>query len=96
MSVTPNSKLIGRFQGSNGIFLETSLPRLEEVPDLLSENFQTLTYFGFEKQEFESIVINLKNAGLDRIVPVGQAFNMETIWDGMDLVRTLSRVIDLK
>ena len=96
VSVTPNNKLIGRFQGSNGIFLETSLPRLEEVPDLLSENFQTLTYFGFEKQELESIVINLKNAGLDRIVPVGQAFNMETIWDGMDLVRTLSRVIDLK
>lgn len=96
LEVATDSPLIGRFQGTNGIFLETSVKFLEDTVDLLGSNFQTLTYFGFTKDELKSIISNLKNEGLDRIVPIGQAFNMETIWDGMDLIRTLSRVIDLK
>lgn len=96
ISVPQTSGLIGSYQGSNGVFLESSVSSILDIPNMMGENFQTLTYFGFEKHQFESVIFNLKNQGLDRIVPIGQAFNMETIWDGMDLIRTLSRVIDLR
>ncbi len=96
LEVPQSSILIGSYQGSNGVFLESSILSVLDLPGIISEIFQTLTYFGFEKHEFEPVITNLRNQGLDRIVPIGQAFSMETIWDGMDLIRTLSRVIDLR
>jgi len=35
-------------------------------------------------------------SGIDRIVPVGKALDMDVTWDGYDIVRSLSRVIDVK
>jgi hypothetical protein len=33
--------------------------------------------------------------GIDRIVPVGEAMDIGSTWDGFDLIRTLSRVCDI-
>ena len=41
--------------------------------------------------------INKNNfKGVDRIVPIGQSLDMGLIWDGYDLIRTLSRVVEIK
>ena len=34
--------------------------------------------------------------GIDRIVPIGEALNIEIIWDGYDVIRSLSRIISLE
>ena len=31
--------------------------------------------------------------GVDRVVHLGQALEMDTVWDGRDLIEALSRVI---
>ena len=31
--------------------------------------------------------------GVDRVVPLGQALEMDTVWDGRDLIAALSRII---
>ena len=31
--------------------------------------------------------------GVDRVAPLGQALEMDTIWDGKDLIAGLSRMI---
>ena len=31
--------------------------------------------------------------GVDRVVPVGQALEMDTVWDGRDLIAELSRIV---
>ena len=36
---------------------------------------------------------NLK--GVDRIVPIGEALEIGLVWDGIDLRRSLSRIIDI-
>ena len=34
--------------------------------------------------------------GIDRLIPIGRALEFSEIWDGYDLIRNLSRIIDLK
>jgi hypothetical protein len=34
--------------------------------------------------------------GIDRIVPLGRSIEMNYLWDGYNLLRTLTRVIDIK
>ena len=34
--------------------------------------------------------------GIDRVVPFGQALNINLIWDGYDLTKILSREIEIR
>jgi hypothetical protein len=61
-----------------------------------ARNLQTVTYFGFEP---EILVTSIKESGflgIDRIVPFGAAFDMTPTWDGIDTIRSLSRVIEIR
>ena len=55
-----------------------------------------MTYFGVDKTELRDFVVNNRLSGIDRIVPIGKALDMDVIWDGYDIVRSLSRIIDVK
>ena len=58
--------------------------------------FQTLTYFGIDKKDLKNFVIKNKLDGIDRIVPVGQALDISFFWDGYDINKILTRVVDIK
>lgn len=34
--------------------------------------------------------------GIDRIIPLGRSMEMNYFWDGYNLLRTLTRIIDIK
>ena len=59
----------------------------------MSNDVQTLSYFGFTKTEMNSMIQEIGSDGIDRIVPIGQALNFDTFWDGYDLIRTLTRTV---
>jgi hypothetical protein len=46
--------------------------------------------------ELLNFVVKNRLSGIDRIVPVGKALEMDIIWDGYDIVRSLSRNIEVK
>ena len=56
---------------------------------------QTVCYSGFTKNEIREFILEIPLAGIDRIVPFGQALNFDTIWDGFDLKRVFMREITL-
>ena len=62
----------------------------------ITPKIQTLTYFGFKKNELEKFIYLNKPNGIDRIVPIGRALEFNEVWDGYDLVRNLSKLIDLR
>ena len=77
-----------------GIFFECEIRNLEEIINFSNRNLQTLTYFGFSKKELNNFF--KKNMhGIDRIIPIGQALNINLIWDGYDIIKILSREIDI-
>lgn len=83
-------------RGKCGYFYEYSAKSLHEIAHIINEKYQTLTYYGIENDELVTFVLNNKLFGIDRIVPIGSAMDISVIWDGYDLVRTLSRICDVK
>jgi hypothetical protein len=44
----------------------------------------------------KDFILKNKLQGIDRVVPVGQALDISFFWDGYDLNRILTRVVDIK
>lgn len=76
-----------------GTFTEVTISGLDNVTDFISRDVQTLGYFGFTSLEMLKMIEELKVDGIDRVVPIGSALTFDTIWDGYDLIRTLSRTV---
>ena len=77
-----------------GLFIETSIGKLAEINQFLPSNCQTLSYHGIEKHELEAFVSS-EQPQIDRIVPIGRTMDFSLIWDGYNLINSLSRVINL-
>jgi hypothetical protein len=71
------------------LLFQYRIAELEELRPFVSRRDQTMTYFGFDIRELETLASRLN--GLDRIVPVGQALNFSRFWDGYDLFQELTR-----
>ena len=84
--------LRGRF----GYFYEYDTDDINSIAHIINTKYQTLSYFGVDKSELIDYVFKNRLSGIDRIVPVGKALDMDVIWDGYDIVRSLSRIIDVK
>ena len=69
---------------------------MNSIAHIINTKYQTLTYFGFNKSDLLNFVFKNRLLGIDRIVPVGEALDIGVIWDGYDIVRSLSRIIDVK
>ncbi len=81
-------------RGSCGYFYEFDLLNRNDLLNVITEKFQTLTYFGVEASDLKTWVVQNGVRGIDRIVPIGKALNIDTVWDGYDIVGILSRIID--
>ena len=46
------------------------------------------------KKKYKDLKNNL--FGIDRVVPIGKALDMNLIWDGYDVINSLSRIITLE
>lgn len=82
-------------RGKFGYFYEYDTDDLGEAMAIVNEKYQTLTYFGVDKQQLLGLVLDHRVSGIDRIVPVGKALDIGVVWDGYDIIKTLSRVIDV-
>lgn len=76
-----------------GFFLEYAAPTLDALGDFVTPRVQTLSYLGFQPEELRRFVLENGLTGVDRIVPVGHTMDFALIWDGYDLIQTLSRKI---
>ncbi len=83
-------------QNRYGTFIEIRLDALGFLPQVLNPKVQSVTYFGFDKNELERLVTSANLKGIDRLVPIGHALDMDIRWDGYDLPIALSRVITIK
>ena len=87
---------IDKYRGSCGYFYEYTTEDLRGLSHIVNNSFQTLTYFGADREYLLDFVLDNGLSGIDRIVPVGQALDIGVIWDGYDIVKSLSRIVDLQ
>ena len=85
-------KNIEDYRCAGGLFVEYDMDSLDELATLVNAKYQTLAYYGFEKENFERFVRKQRLRGLDRIVPIGQTTTFALTWDGYDLIETFTRI----
>lgn len=81
--------------GRLGRFSESEFSKLSHALKALNNDEQTLTYTGFEKGYIKKTVME-SGVLLDRIVPIGSALDIGFIWDGIDVLQRLSRIVVFK
>jgi hypothetical protein len=79
-----------------GVFYECNIENLKNINYVVNRGLQTLTYFGFSKKFLQTFFETNNFNGIDRVVPFGQALNINLIWDGYDLTKILSREIEIR
>lgn len=92
-SIGFDSSLLVSHRGKAGFFFEYALKSRQELFDAVTEKFQTVTQFGIEGGALRQQIVEANLRGIDRIVPFGKAMDIGAVWDGCDLVRTLSRIV---
>lgn len=89
-------KNIDEFRCSSGYFSEYHASSLSEINKIVNRKYQTLSYYGISIEKLNEFVEFEKPIGIDRIVPIGKTSDFSLNWDGIDLIKTLSRVIEIK
>ncbi len=85
---------ISKHKCNMGYFFEYKAINLEEIIPVLGEKCQTVTLYGVDKERVIRLVKDNGVRGVDRIVKIGQALGISTVWDGYDLIACLSRIIE--
>ncbi len=82
-----------KYKYNSGFFFEKDISDFEEIANACDLKCQTITYYGFSKEEFASFLDKIRPLGVDRIVPIGKSMDFSLVWDGYDLIRQMSRKI---
>ena len=78
-----------------GLFWEAHLPTLSDLTPLLDQRSQTISSFGIPESVWADWV-QTEAPQIDRIVPLGQALEFDTIWDGHDLLRDFTKLVAIR
>lgn len=90
------SKNIDKYRSTSGYFNEFYAKSISELSKIVNRKYQTLSYYGISKEELTKFIKVEKLKGIDRIVPIGKTTDFSLIWDGFDLIKILSRIIEIK
>ena len=96
VSLNNLDKDIYKLRGKWGYFYEFNIDNLEELKKTVNTKFQTLSYYGLSKSYLENFFRNTNLEGIDRVVPIGQALDINLFWDGYDINKILTRIIDIR
>ena len=93
-NVNNDSDIIKYQKGLNGIFFQSQVKDIGQISSFVSKKTQTLTYFGYNKNDLINMIYKKSIIGIDRVVKIGSALNMNLFWDGYDLKSFLTRNIE--
>ncbi len=79
-----------------GYFYSVNIRSLNEIAEFLNTKIQTLSYFGLNENDLRSLVPIAKGRGIDRIVPIGKALDFDYVWDGYNLINTLTKALQIQ
>ena len=83
-------------RGVNGTFFQKNIPNINILKKFITKKCQTVSYFGFNKEQLKLFLLNNNLSGIDRMVPIGNALDINIVWDGFEVTKHLSRVISLE
>ena len=96
--IDPGSKTnqIENIRGINGTFFQKNINQIKDLKNFITKKCQTVSYFGFTKDQLKYFLLNNNLLGIDRVVPIGKASEIDIVWDGYETTKLLSRMISLE
>ena len=86
-------KNIDELRGKFGQFFEYKTENMKFLKRV-DKKYQTLSVYGINKDTIINKIISMRLCGIDRVVDIGNANSITLLWDGYDVVRSLSRIIN--
>lgn len=83
------------YKYNSGFFFECDISNLHDILPVSTERCQTLTYYGLTNDELTQFFIQSQPHGIDRAVPMGKSMDFTLVWDGYDLICSLSRRVSV-
>lgn len=83
------------YRYNSGFFYEYDARSLADLLPIATTRSQTVTYYGLTREEIVKFVNEFHPQGVDRFVPFGKSMDFTLVWDGYDLILTLSRIVFL-
>ncbi len=93
LSLTDLSAHQDECRGHFGTIHEYIVDDLSQIAQIVNERYQTLAVYGIQKKQVEELIVKCGLRGIDRVVAVGHTLDMDVIWDGYDVLSSLSRII---
>lgn len=78
-----------------GLLLQTRVAALTDLVPIVDLHVQTMSQYGFSREELTGFVRHINGRGLDRIVPLGAAMDFAPVWDGYDLLSEFTRAVTI-
>ena len=78
-----------------GFFIESQGNSMKDMKGIFSHYCQTVCVYGKDRGDIMDTLIKWRVSGVDRIVPVGHALDFSLVWDGFNLIESMSRQIDI-
>jgi Acyl-CoA reductase (LuxC) len=91
----PDVTRLTRLAG-DGFFIERRIDALADLVPLIQRDWQTIASLGVPAEDWRAMLASNRPHGLDRIVPFGQALAFGNVWDGVNLLTTLTRIISIE
>lgn len=76
-----------------GCFFEYMAQSLDEIVPILTKRCQTVAVLGVDREAVRKLVFYNGVRGVDRIVPLGDTMELSFIWDGFQMVESMSRYV---
>jgi hypothetical protein len=76
----------------SGLFVEEYLSEISDLIGVVGRDTQTISYFGFEVESLKNKLLQY-NILPDRVVPLGKSLEFSTVWDGYDLLESMTRSV---
>ena len=80
---------------NSGFFFEYDAESLNEIAPVCTNKCQTMTYYGLDKDDIADFIRSAAPQGVDRAVPMGKSMDFTLVWDGYDLIRDMSRIVNV-
>lgn len=78
-----------------GFFRQHRVEALADLAPLVQRNWQTVVSHGIAAADWSDFLHTFCPPGIDRIVKPGEALDFDSIWDGVDLLASMTRIVAL-
>ncbi|MCI9123515.1 MAG: acyl-CoA reductase [Eubacterium sp.] len=86
---------VAQLRGKFGLFFTCFVDGIDHFVRYMDDKkVQTCTIYGIDAKRILDCMLRSHIRGIDRIVPIGKAMDIGVVWDGYDLMNTLSRRIE--